>query len=104
LIHQNVRYRGAGRQLAFLVSRGKYILSNVDLDDVYGPCPRDALKFYHENSEGYLLRLLGCCTIAPRDLIVELGGWRDLKYSEDFDLWARAAKLGKYLGLGAELE
>jgi len=96
--------RGRGRQLAFERSSGHFILANIDLDETY---PSDmlrslaALEPYAENkmlmvndrlvrsgSHGF--------TLSARGIITSLGGWRDLNYYEDYELWRRAAVQGKY--------
>jgi hypothetical protein len=43
-------------------------------------------------------------TVAPRRLLAEIGGWRDLNWGEDWDLWARAGGLGKYAFVPYPLE
>ena len=95
--------RGVGRQLAFENSSGDYVFSHLDMDEIFTPVLREFAKYYHEKCEGNLLvgiRKPGDwrqnTTLAPRLLIEELGGWRDLQYAEDWDLWSRAAKAGKY--------
>jgi hypothetical protein len=35
-------------------------------------------------------------TIAPRELIRKIGGWRDIQWGEDWDLWERAYEVGRY--------
>ncbi len=98
--------RGQGRQLAFENSSGDYIISNIDMDNVFKPVLDELLQFYHSVCEGYLLLVISDpdpavrgfqnVTIAPRDLIQDLGGWRNLQFAEDWDLWSRAAKVGLY--------
>lgn len=95
--------RGEGRELAFEESSGKYIIANLDLDDVFLPLLTKSLRVYHSAAEGFLLLLVTDTnlwaqnvTIGPRSLIESLGGWRDLQYGEDWDLWSRAAAVGKY--------
>jgi hypothetical protein len=98
--------RGRGRQIAFENSNGKYIIANMDLDDTFFPKLRDLLDFYHRFCKGKILlavkgtskslRGLQNITIGSRNLIEELGGWRDLQWAEDWDLWCRAAKKGTY--------
>jgi glycosyltransferase involved in cell wall biosynthesis len=85
--------RGRGRQLAFENSVGKYIISGVDMDDIYGPRISEMLVEYHSRYEGKMVRF-GLCstTVAPRDLIESLGGWNDMNWFEDSNLWNRAAK------------
>jgi glycosyltransferase involved in cell wall biosynthesis len=88
--------RGAGRQIAFKESKGEYIIQ-TDTDDVLKLSSiRDLASFYHKNFDGSLMLVIGL-SIAPRKLIEILGGWRDLQWGEDRDLWARAAKVGKFV-------
>lgn len=93
--------RGKGRELAFENSIGKYIISAIDLDDVTGDV-KPAIQLYYSKVEGYLLVLEGLI-IGPRRLIQSLGGWRDLNWGEDFDLWSRAAEAGKLVYLNLDV-
>lgn len=96
--------RGEGRQLAFKASRGDFVLGHMDCDDVFDAEGLDSLlTTYHSKYEGTLLMIkkkgsdeASNITIAPRPLLEELGGWRDLNWGEDWDLWARAGGIGKY--------
>jgi glycosyltransferase involved in cell wall biosynthesis len=96
--------RGEGRQIAFENSSGKYIISNLDADDIIAPRIKELVDFYHRRCDGNLLLVVSDLyergaqnvTVAPRSLISQIGGWRNLLYSEDWDLWSRAAKAGKY--------
>ena len=103
--------RGRGRQIAFENSTGDYIITNLDMDDYFKDSLKELLKLYHGKAEGNLLvaltyweqkepgtlqRARSFCTIVPRNLLAELGGFRDLQYAEDWDLWCRAARAGKY--------
>jgi glycosyltransferase involved in cell wall biosynthesis len=90
--------RGVGRQIAFENSAGRYIISGLDTDDILLPGRlTSVLDFYHNKCEGKVLRVKeGGITIAPRQLIQELGGWRDLQFGENWDLSERAARIGKY--------
>lgn len=64
----------------------------------------ELLQFYHGRCEGKLLLTISDLydkgiqnvTIAPSLLISQIGGWRNLQYGEDWDLWSRAAKIGSY--------
>lgn len=85
--------RGRGRQIGFEQSRGQYVISQMDLDTIYKPALRKLLDIYHENFEGSILIGPGFL-IGHRRLLEELGGWRDLQYAEDRDLWSRAARIG----------
>lgn len=95
--------RGVGRQIALENSRGKYVIANLDLDDVFLTKLRQMTSLYHANCEGKIVLVnedygitTQNITMGPRDVFVEVGGWRDLQWSEDWDLWCRAAKFGKY--------
>lgn len=97
--------RGKGRQIAFEKSIGNYVISNLDLDDIFKPKLLELVDIYHSRCEGNLLRATmdedptrwaQTVTIAPRDLLFLLGGWPNLQLFEDWYLWARAAKLNKF--------
>ena len=96
--------RGQGRELAFRASSGDYILGHMDCDDIFDAGGLDQLiEKYHSSYEGKLLMTqkkgsdeASNITIAPRSLLNELGGWRDLNWGEDWDLWARGSGKGKY--------
>jgi glycosyltransferase involved in cell wall biosynthesis len=86
--------RGKGRQIAFENSTGKYIISGVDADDTLKPAFQKFLSIYHTEHEGYMLST-GTIHIIPRQLVEEIGGWRDLNYFEDYDFHERARFLGR---------
>jgi glycosyltransferase involved in cell wall biosynthesis len=88
--------RGLGRQIAFENSRGKYIIGQMDMDDVFKPFLNKLLQIYHDNFEGYMLATSEVIMIAPRELINTLGGYKDLNYLEETDLYARAAQIGSF--------
>ena len=99
--------RGSGRQLAFDHSRGRYILSNFDMDDVFCRSITKILELYHSNFEGMMIRITSprkfgrwtgyfANTIAPKELLQRLGGWANVQFGEDIDLWSRAATQNKY--------
>ncbi len=98
--------RGVGRQTAFENARGALIVANLDMDDEYGPRLLELLSFYHSKCMGKVLLAVSSTdpsevgaqniTISSRKVIAELGGWRDLQFGEDWDLWSRAAKATKY--------
>jgi len=96
--------RGMGRQLAFAGSSGDYVLCHLDCDDIFNPKGLDELvRQYHTMYEGFMAmtkKLKGGSsniTIAPRELLNRLGGWRDINWMEDWDLWERAATAGMYV-------
>src|ERR1022692_3210057 len=96
--------RGRGRQLAFDHSSGEFIIANIDLDEIYPiglldqiaalePYASDRMimvndRFVRSGSHGF--------TLTTRSVISSLGGWLDLNYYEDYELWRRAAAQGKY--------
>ena len=98
--------RGEGRQIAFENSKGSLIIANLDTDEVYVDRLRDLLELYHNKAEGDLLFVFSDIsktkrgrqnvTIAPRRLIESLGGWRNVNYGEDWDLWRRAAQVSRF--------
>jgi len=98
--------RGLARQIALENSSGEYIIANMDMDDCFEPQLLRLLSLYHACCEGDLLWVRsndprgywggGGFTIAPRTLLIEMGGWRDLQVAEDWELASRAAKIGKY--------
>lgn len=97
--------RGLGRQTALENSSGTYIIANLDMDDIFSPKLHELLDLYHSRCEGNLLRATvdedpdrwaQNVTIAPRDLLLKIGGWPDLQLFEDWYLWARAARVMKY--------
>ena len=44
--------RGKGIQIGFENSSGKYIISNLDMEDIFNPCLLSLLREYHSKSEG----------------------------------------------------
>ena len=95
--------RGGGRELAFQNSKGMYVLANMDMDDTFRPGIGGLVEAYHRRCEGKLLLAIADkerwsqnITMGPRELISDIGGWRDLQWGEDWDLWRRAARRGAY--------
>jgi glycosyltransferase involved in cell wall biosynthesis len=90
--------RGRGRQTAFENSSGEYLVSNFDMDDVLAPTLNSFLEIYHKIAEGKLLTtsLQTDFFVAPRGLITNLGGWRNLNSCETWELTRRAAKAGSF--------
>jgi len=86
--------RRRGRQIAFENSKGDYIITGIDTDDVIKPVLKDVLRLYHEKHEGYMLSY-GTIHIIPRHLVITIGGWRDLQWGEDVDFAKRIESMGK---------
>jgi len=93
--------RGRGRQIAFARSSGAYTISGIDMDDFISPKLRDLVSLYHEVAEGMLVG--APVTMGPRALIEELGGWNDVNWYEDWDIWRRAARTNKFATLNFDL-
>jgi glycosyltransferase involved in cell wall biosynthesis len=98
--------RGKGRQLALEKAQDDYVLCHLDCDDVFSANGINSLiRLYHEKYEGMMMmtrRTEGGhsnITLAPRKLILELGGWRDINWNEDWDLWERADAKHKYVNV-----
>ena len=99
--------RGKARQIAFDHSKGDYIITNMDMDDDFLPNLKILCEEYHQRYEGLMLRvrrspyedkeIYTSITIAPRELIARIGGWKDTNWNEDADLWIRAKKMGKFI-------
>ncbi|MEM0117535.1 MAG: glycosyltransferase family A protein [Conexivisphaerales archaeon] len=95
--------RGKGRQLALEKSEGTYIIAHMDMDEVFRPVLKQFLNLYHHVCDGKILVATDSTgiwrqniTVGPRDTIMSLGGWRDLQFAEDWDLWSRAAQRDLY--------
>jgi glycosyltransferase involved in cell wall biosynthesis len=86
--------RGRGRQIAFENSTGSYIISGLDTDDKLTQDFIVFLNIYHRCYEGEMLSA-GTIHVIPRNLVKEIGGWRDLNYGEDVDFHKRAKSSGR---------
>lgn len=97
--HENINIlqkkcvRGIGRQIAFKESSGDYIIQ-VDTDTRYLPIWK---SFINKAKEQYPKSAVQAIYsgIYPRDVLEEVGGWKDFQYAEDFELWMRIWKIGK---------
>ena len=86
--------RGLGRQIAFEQSRGRYVVLNVDTDCLYKPMIPRLLEIYRNRFPDTCMLMHGFA-ICTRGLVNQVGGYRDLQFSEDSDLYARCARVGK---------
>jgi hypothetical protein len=76
----------------------------MDCDDIFNAGGIDTLiDKYHVSFEGKALMTkrkdsaeASNITIAPRQVLDRIGGWRPLNWGEDWDLWARLASAGLY--------
>jgi glycosyltransferase involved in cell wall biosynthesis len=89
--------RGTGRQIGLENASGRYVISGLDMDDTFRPTLLPLLRFYRAVVDGKVLSGFGEATmIAPKRLLVELGGWHDLQFRENWDLCRRAAGSDSY--------
>ena len=86
--------RGMGRQIAFKNAKGNIIIT-ADCDTIYNDNWMQLIKTYEENNFNFALSAW-FTQIYPRDLLEQVGGWNNLQYWEDVELWSRLAKIGKY--------
>jgi glycosyltransferase involved in cell wall biosynthesis len=86
VVRHSQRSRGFGRRLAFEASRGSWIVP-FDTSVEYPIESADLLRNYLTRRPHRMLFSELCAL--PRDLVVEVGGWRDLVGGEDIDLYAR---------------
>ncbi len=86
--------RGKGRQRAFELSRGEYVVT-FDLDTIYNPLWGRILRWVLQNRVDFGLSA-AYSQFYPRSVLAKVDGWRDLQYWEDVDLWARLAAEGLY--------
>ena len=95
--------RGQGRQIALENSSGAYVISHIDTDDVYRRRLLDLIALYHIKCEGKVMVAISSpgdwtqnVTIGPREFLMRIGGWRNLQWGDDWDLWSRAAMASNY--------
>ena len=88
--------RGLGRTAALEHAIGRYIISGLDMDDTFRPRLLQLLDFYKTKCDGMLLRTEVATLVATRELLLDLGGWHDLQFDENWELSKRAAKTGKF--------
>lgn len=85
--------RGKGRWIAFKNSTGRYIIQ-VDLDTVYNDAWSEFVKWHRRYLPDFVVQTMGS-GIYPREVIERVGGWMNLNYSEDLDMWIKLARIGK---------
>lgn len=87
--------RGMGRDIAYRLSKGKYLIQQVDADVIYHPTLQSILDYYHSNEKvygKYSLQVPGAFFICSRDLMESIGGWPDLQHAEDVYVQARLSQ------------
>lgn len=91
LDHDPHRHLGRDRQVAVEEARGEYVLPQLDVDDVFEPVVRDFVGLYHQFDaavDGQFFLSGTGMNVAPRSLLLETP-YRNLRTSEDRDLWRR---------------
>ena len=87
--------RGRGRQIAFEESKYAFAVP-VDTDTVYFPIwiefVRAAIREMKRQHPMPAIQAI-FSGVFPRDAVEMAGGWRDLQYFEDFDMWMRLCKI-----------
>ena len=88
--------RGLGRRIAVEKAEGEYVIGQVDMDEILAPNLTQLLAIYHKYYEGYMLKSARGLFVAPKTLIQKVGGFHDLNYLEDKDLYARVAAVESF--------
>jgi glycosyltransferase involved in cell wall biosynthesis len=95
------RRLGADRQHSIEACEGEYVLTQLDVDDVYEPVVEDFVSIYHDLEAGidreFLLSGTGI-NMAPRSLYLDYP-YRNLRSAEDRDLWRRLLAAEKIVWL-----
>ena len=90
------RLIGADRNTSVDLARGKYVLLNIDCDDIYGSFILDWVYAFHliEKKIGKDILVSGMhINMLKKELFKSLGGYKNIRF-EDRDLWMRCATLG----------
>jgi glycosyltransferase involved in cell wall biosynthesis len=91
--------RGQGRQIAFMNSTGKYLIQ-FDLDALYDEGLKNLFEWHNRIKPKYAV--IAGNSIFPREVLEKSGGWNDLNWSEDLDLWVRLTLTGNAKWYGYE--
>lgn len=86
--------RGKGRQIAFENSMGDYIIQ-IDCDTIYRHEFKKFIEVYNKKKYTFCIQA-HYCGIYPREILNKIGGWKDLNYAEDVDLWMRLIKFNSF--------
>jgi glycosyltransferase involved in cell wall biosynthesis len=88
--------RGLGRNIAYKLSKGKYLIQGVDGDTIFKPELQSILDTYHlieREHEKYVLIVDDAFVICSRDTMEEIGGWPDLQHGEDVYVFSKLARV-----------
>jgi glycosyltransferase involved in cell wall biosynthesis len=84
--------RGLGRDIAYRLSRGEYLIQGGDADIIFQPTFQQILEHYHSNEKvygKYALFIPATFMVSTRNIMDDVGGWPDLQYDEDDYLRAK---------------
>jgi len=98
-INETFSTQGAGKQLAYLYSKGDYIII-FNPYILYSPETSDVVHSFLEKREKRAL--IYSLMVISRDLLDKTGGWRNLREYEDIDLLARIAAEGGIVAFPSE--
>jgi glycosyltransferase involved in cell wall biosynthesis len=93
MILQKKCVRGIGRRIAFKKSKGDYIIQ-VDTDTVYYPIWGTFINKCVDEYPSLAVQAI-FSGVYPREIMIEIGGWRNFQWGDDLDLWMRVWKIGK---------
>jgi len=99
IMRDRSRMLGETRNISIREAIGKYVLLNIDADDLWEPYIKDFVKLFHniEACYGEQVVLSGNqIGIGRRDLLLEYGPYRNT-FVEDKDLWHRLAAFNAYI-------
>ena len=86
--------RGTGRQIAFNNAKGQIIIT-ADCDTIYNNDWIKLIRTYEQKHFDFALSAW-FTQIYPKELLEQVGGWKNLQYWEDVELWSRLAEIGEY--------
>lgn len=98
--------RGKGRDIALRTAHGEHIIANYDLDQKYEdilPAILDVYSDLQSEAGPIALRTAGNLFIAPKELLLRVGGYSPLMRGEDHELTDRLEDAGalRYLPVRA---
>jgi glycosyltransferase involved in cell wall biosynthesis len=93
--------RGHGRNLAYKIAKGQYLIQQVDTDNIYNDRLRSILRYFHYREsldEEYALCAEGLdgaagYLICSRSLMDAIAGWPDLQWAEDIYVYFRLSRI-----------
>ena len=90
---------GKDRNISVNLAKGKYVLLNLDCDDLYGEHILDWVKCFHLIEKKFKFDVLVSgkhINMVSRSFFSSVGGFKNIRY-EDRDLWMRCASLDRWV-------